>query len=698
MAIDRPLALRNAEKLLRQGKLDAAIAEYLRVVESQPQDWNTANVLGDLYMRAGQTDKAIEQFARIADSLSREGFWPKAAALYKKIIKIRPDDEHALQQAGEMAAVQGVLVDARTYLNKVADRRLARGDREGAAKIRVRLGSLDPLDFDARYTAARARVELGDLPGAISDFKVIASDLADRGRQADSLAALREAAELDPNDEGVLEQLFTACLAAGDLDAAEARATTPERLQKLGRAYVDRGDIATASRFLTAETAANDPVLQLKVAEAKLLAGAKDEGLDILRRLLNREPARSQEIALFGCEIARSAPDAGFAVVEIAAETSVIEGDWPSAAAVLLEFITRLPDHIPALMRLVEICVDGGLDTTLNTAESQLANAYLAAGSAAEARVIAEDLIARAPSDLSHVDQLRRALVMLGEDDPDRIIAEQLSAAAHDDGGVDLQIVSVTHVEEAAVEENPDRIIAEQLGAGAHDDTGPDLQIVSATHVEEPAVEDDPDVWLIPDAAVAEGVQLRAATRAEPSSDDGIEVDLSDLILEFTIASSPPAGPPRVPAAPVDGRDLDEVFEQFREEASRGSEQGGARSEYERGIVLRDAGRIEESMQAFKTASREPRLRFQAAAAVARLHTQRGDLHQAVDWLEQAAQAPAPTAADAYSLLYELAEALESLGEVERALAICLELQTDAGDYRDVAVRIRRLAKVQTRG
>src|SRR5204863_7094669 len=98
--------LRNAEKLLRQGKLDAAIAEYLRIVEEQPKDWNTANLLGDLYMRAGQSDKAVEQFVRIADSLSKDGFFPKAAALYKKIIKIRPDDEHALLRAGEMAAQQ----------------------------------------------------------------------------------------------------------------------------------------------------------------------------------------------------------------------------------------------------------------------------------------------------------------------------------------------------------------------------------------------------------------------------------------------------------------------------------------------------------------------------------------------------------------------------------------------------------------
>jgi hypothetical protein len=48
--------------------------------------------------------------------------------------------------------------------------------------------------------------------------------------------------------------------------------------------------------------------------------------------------------------------------------------------------------------------------------------------------------------------------------------------------------------------------------------------------------------------------------------------------------------------------------------------------------------------------------------------------------------------------LFELADALEGAGEVARALAICLELRADAGDYQDVAERVDRLAKVQSRG
>src|SRR5262245_17376669 len=80
LAFDREDTLKKAEKLLRQGRLDAAVAEYARVVEEQPRDWNTLNTLGDLYARAGQTDKAAAAYMRIADHLFHEGFYPRAAA------------------------------------------------------------------------------------------------------------------------------------------------------------------------------------------------------------------------------------------------------------------------------------------------------------------------------------------------------------------------------------------------------------------------------------------------------------------------------------------------------------------------------------------------------------------------------------------------------------------------------------------
>jgi hypothetical protein len=81
-----------------------------------------------------------------------------------------------------------------------------------------------------------------------------------------------------------------------------------------------------------------------------------------------------------------------------------------------------------------------------------------------------------------------------------------------------------------------------------------------------------------------------------------------------------------------------------------------------------------------------------------RIYKQKGSTAQAVEWLERAAQAPAPTPADYHEVLFELAEGLEVSGEVTRALDVCLELQADAGSYRDIDERVDRLAKTQARG
>ena len=60
-------------------------------------------------------------------------------------------------------------------------------------------------------------------------------------------------------------------------------------------------------------------------------------------------------------------------------------------------------------------------------AQAALADAYLDQGRAMEARIISEDLVAREPWNKVNIDRFRRALVMLGESDPDAIISERLS-------------------------------------------------------------------------------------------------------------------------------------------------------------------------------------------------------------------------------------------------------------------------------
>jgi len=239
-SFDRNGTLRNAEKLLRQGKLEAAAAEYLRVVEDQPGDWNTANTLGDLYARAGQTERAIEQFLKVAESLREEGQYVKAAAIYKKLLKLQPDNERALMQAAELVAGQGLYADARAYLNTVLQRREAAGDARGAAMARVRLGSLDPTDYAARVEGAKARVEINDKNGAVSELSTVAGELAEKLRYDEAVEALRLAATVDPENEEIRTQLFDIYASAERFDYAAECATSAAQFTSLADSLENR--------------------------------------------------------------------------------------------------------------------------------------------------------------------------------------------------------------------------------------------------------------------------------------------------------------------------------------------------------------------------------------------------------------------------------------------------------------------------
>jgi len=147
----------------------------------------------------------------------------------------------------------------------------------------------------------------------------------------------------------------------------------------------------------------------------------------------------------------------------------------------------------------------------------------------------------------------------------------------------------------------------------------------------------------------------------------------------------------------ADAPDLDAVFASMRSRAAEDPKMAGAATIYERGLnhVLHD--RIDDAMADLAAAARAPLYRFTAAAQLGRLHIERGELKAAVEWLERAAEAPAPTPDEGVALLYDLADTLDRRGESARALAVLMELDADAAGYRDVQQRINELSRQQER-
>jgi tetratricopeptide (TPR) repeat protein len=636
LPIDREATLKKAEKALRQGRIDAAIAEYAQVVEEHPRDWTTANTLGDLYIRAGQPEKAAAQYNRIAEHFTREGFYPKAAALYKKILKIRPDDESAQVQLAEASARLGLVADAKAQFGAIVNRRRARGDHKGANELIVRLGALDAADFEARLAAARVLADSGQTAAAAVRFRQIADDLLERGREAEAMVALREAVKGNPKD-------------------IDGRA-------QLARAHLASGDIAGAREFLDAETAGDDAGLLLALAELELADERDDSARAIVERLTALDPAQSDALVDLGWKYVQTRPTGAYVCIDIATSLAAGRGDFARAAALLQEYVARASTQVPALLKLVEVCVDGGLEATMYEAQAQLCDAYLTSGQPSEARVIAEDLVAREPWERAHIDRFRQALIMQRVSDPDSVIAERLSGQS--------PFLATDHFAPPASDEAPEPAVA---------DSEPEIE-------EEPAAEKVEPAGTSPVAAAPEPEPKPTPLARQPQDADApraAEIDLTTALFA--------AAKPQDPAAVE--QTLSEVF---RERRAREAEDAAEQLRLARAYL--DTGMTDEAVEALRSAARSPRERFEAASALARLYAERGQPQEAVEWFERAAEAPAPTADAGRALLYDFGVALEDVGETARALAVFLELQADVDRYRDVQARVDRLSRVQTGG
>jgi tetratricopeptide (TPR) repeat protein len=725
--MDRDDTIRRAEKSLRQGKLDAAIDDYVSLVEANPRDWATANLLGDLFIRVGRVDRAVAQYARIAEQLSSDGFLSKAAALYKKILKIVPDDERALLRMAELSAQQGMVADARHALHTLYQRRVAAGDRAGAVEMAHRLGRLDPKDVVGRLDAARLLAEIGESAASAGQLRDAGDTLIALGRDADALRAWREAMRLNPADTQAQERVTNALVCQGDLDGALASAQSgaerrliaqamlnagrddaglmllgrvleaepghvETRLQ-LSRMLIARQQFEKARSLLAGWASPADPRMALALAEADLRAGHTAAAVEVLADLLREQPAAGPQVAALGSALAAAMPDAGFAAVECAVAVATADADPDVAVKLLQTFIQAVPRYVPALARLAQVCRTAINDDVLYQVESELTDAYLSQSRYAEALSVAKRLAGVRPDVERHDAQMREALEGLGQAETAPPPATGPNSAALDAFELLGLAASLGLTVEHVAVPDPDPEPNPDPDPNPDPEPDPDFELESA-----PAPEQVPEVHRamirVPDSAVRPPDQAFAVSESAPADalpsptvDRIIEIELADALEALVAGESGSTSPA---AAAGDG-ELDDVFRRMRDESGRIQAEADAMRQYDEAGVHYNEGRLDDAVACLMRAGRDPLLRFRATLMLARIAMQRGDLAEALSWFEGASESVAPSVQAELSVLYDLGDALVQADEPLRAHAVFLELNTKAPGYRDVADRLTAL-------
>lgn len=148
MSFDKIKAMRSAERFLTQGKIRSAIDEYKKIVEDNPKDFSTLNILGDLYIKDSVEAEAIKCYMQVAEYYNGQGFANKAIAVYSKISKIVPDSVEISGKLAHLYQTRGSNAEARFHYQVLADNYESTGRKPEAIAIWNKIAELDPKNTE----------------------------------------------------------------------------------------------------------------------------------------------------------------------------------------------------------------------------------------------------------------------------------------------------------------------------------------------------------------------------------------------------------------------------------------------------------------------------------------------------------------------------------------------------------------------
>jgi len=261
LAVNKRKILESAQKHLQRGALDKALEDYQTLVKADPKDSNVRLKVGDLHLKLGRAQDAIDAYLRVAQQFTHEGFDAKAVALYKQITKLDEKRFEVHAQLGELYQRMGLTSEAMKALQFAADGAHRAGDKNQALELLRRMAALDPSNTASRLKVADLLLSEGKTDDALAEYDEVVGELGRQNNSEEQIRVLERALQIAPGRVDTLRALTRAATEAGVGAKAESAARAllaalPDDLAALelcGAAFEGAGcadDAATVFRNL----------------------------------------------------------------------------------------------------------------------------------------------------------------------------------------------------------------------------------------------------------------------------------------------------------------------------------------------------------------------------------------------------------------------------------------------------------------
>jgi tetratricopeptide (TPR) repeat protein len=717
--------IKEAQKYLTKGQVDKAIETWEKLVKECP-DGNTYNALGDLYLKNGERNNAVEAFHKAATFFMDEGFSLKALGLYKKILNINPSDADALFALGQINEERGLKIDAIKYYLSAADILTKEGKKEKLFEIYEKIIAISPSNIPFRIKVSEIYAKEGLVQEAAKEYLSIAKLHEEREETEKALEYYQKSLELQPSNKEAVLGIMHFYAKTGNLALATELVksatslfpqdtdvylscaeiySTAERFDEaiaclsqvteidssnivaaklLGEIYINKGDREKA--WMKYLNVLDEILLDMNSDDGiMLLESFKDiDPIETRKRLvtLYRQKDENQKVAgeltsLGNTYIERGMQKEG---VNCYREALLITPDDNS----IREKIADLEQEIRAAH------ISSREKKTADEAISE-AEVFLQYSLYEDAQNLLEDFCQREPDNIEL--HLKLKSLYMNTDNKDKAITECL--ILYDLYGKAGNTKEREQIIKEASSINPEdpRLMGKEE-APAHAAT------VSVPAREKLSTEDYGEEIAEADFYAKQGLKDEAKEILEKLQKlfpENEEITQKLIALESIEGEEKPVFAAEKPLEqettpePVLDSDILSIFNEFKKGLETEIDDKDHETHYNLGLAYKELGLIDDAIKEFQAAHDDPKTAFSSSSMLGICYKEKGFYSLAIEVLSSTIEKMKDRDESYWAMRYDLADAYERNGNLKEALDIYTEIYGWNAGFRDIPERINQV-------
>lgn len=687
----------QAERLVKKGKFDEAIRKYQKLITGEEQDIQLRNIIGDLYVKSGETEKAVEEFQKIARYYEEKGLYPKSVAIYKKINKLKPDDYHSAQKLADYYKKQGFTTEAKkAYLN-LAQVLGEKNKNQEAIQNLEKVLEVDPNDISTRLSLAQLYKKEKMVDDAVEELNKVAETKIKNNDLKEAEKILEQARKLKENHSKTLANLLE--LLKKQNKKKEALSLIDEILKK------DKHNLRAL--YLLGNLYFEDK--NYKKAE------------ETFSRILSLQPKEVKaKVSLGKVYLQQEKYDQAYELWEPLVEVLVRRQKVEKAIGLLGLILSSSKPHVPALEKLGSIYRLHNQKENLELIYQILREEYKDINQKEKLYSVLKELTNLRPEQDDYYIQCRKLKKELGKEDEEREGEESL-LLDEKEKQIDKFLKKVDLFIERGLIRNAKRII-ESLKLEYPDDPRINQKLTKVKELslkvrEEEIPEGGEEVRkkesqylggkreidknkssFIQEESSEEkltSADIFAETDIIPlvSSEEGEKryYDLGERIEEELEAIESTLSYQRKGDTSIVEKPLQDILSEFRGAIEERVDKKDYDTRYNLGVAFLEQELMDEAIEEFKLAAEDEKLRVECYSLLSYCYRQKKEFKEALKWLENAVEFTSPGSHQFFALKYELGELYQEIEEKEKALKLFQEVGNWNSRYRDVSKKIKHL-------